>query len=192
LVAGDFEGDGHADIYAVQNSYAPIPAVGHFNCGLSQLLRGDGHGQFTPVPVAESGLLVTGDAKALVVLDFDGDGWPDFLVSRNNDTTLAFRNNGASGHKPLRIALRGPAGNPTAVGARITVESADGSMQTSEVYAGSGYYSQSTAACFFGYPDSNPPKRIRVRWPSGVSTVYDGPPPSGTISLTAPSATGQP
>ena len=28
LVAGDFDGDGHADIYAVQNSYAPIPAVG--------------------------------------------------------------------------------------------------------------------------------------------------------------------
>ena len=24
VVAGDFDGDGHADIYAVQNSYAPI------------------------------------------------------------------------------------------------------------------------------------------------------------------------
>ena len=192
IVAGDFEGDGHADIYAVQNTYAPIPAVGHFNNGLSQLLRGDGHGHFTPVPVADSGLLVPGDAKALVVLDLDGDGWPDFLVSRNNDTTLAFRNNGVPGHKPLRIALRGPAGNPTAVGARITVELADGSTQTSEVYAGSGYYSQSTAACFFGYPDSNPPKRIRVRWPSGVTTVYDGAPRSANLNFSAPPVTGQP
>jgi hypothetical protein len=192
LVAGDFDGDGHADIYAVQNSYAPIPAVGRFDGGLSQLLRGDGHGHFTPVPVAGSGLLVPGDAKALVVLDLDEDGWPDFLVSRNNHTTLAFRNNGLPGHHPLRIVLRGPAGNPTAVGARITVELADGSTQTSEVYTGSGYYSQSTAACFFGFPDANPPKHIRVRWPSGVSTVHDGLPGATTLVISAPPPTGQP
>ena len=192
LVAGDFDGDGRADIYAVQNSYAPIPAVGYFNNGLGQLLRGDGRGHFTAVPVAESGLVVPGDAKALAVLDLDGDGWPDFLVSRNNNTTLAFRNGGVPGRNPLRMVLRGPAGNPTAVGARITVELADGSTQTSEVYAGSGYYSQSSPACFFGYPDSNPPKHIRVRWPSGAATVFDGPPPSATLSLSAPPSTGQP
>ena len=192
LVAGDFDGDGHADIYAVQNSYAPIPAVGRFNNGLSQLLRGDGHGHFTPVPVAESGLLVPGDAKALAVLDLDQDGWSDFLVSRNNNTTLAFRNNGVAGRHSLRILLRGPAGNPTAVGARITVELADGSAQTSEVYAGSGYYSQSTAACFFGYPDANPPRNIRVRWPSGVTTEHGFPPNASTLTLSPPPPAGQP
>ena len=192
LVAGDFDGDGRADIYAVQNSYAPIPSVGRFDSGLSQLLRGDGHGHFTPVPVAESGLLVPGDAKALAVLDLDQDGWPDFLVSRNNNTTLAFRNNGVAGRHSLRILLQGPAGNPTAVGARITVELADGSTQTSEVYAGSGYYSQSTAASFFGYPDSNPPKNIRVRWPSGVTTEHGFPPDSSTLTLSAPPPTGKP
>ena len=192
IVAGDFDGDGHADIYVVQNSYAPIPAVGRFDGGLSQLLRGDGHGHFTPVTVAGSGLLVPSDAKALVVLDLDEDGWPDFLVSRNNDTTRAFRNNGVPGCHPLRIVLHGPAGNPTAVGARITVELADGSAQTSEVYAGSGYYSQSTAACFFGYPDANPPKHIRVRWPSGVSTAHEVPARATSLSFTAPPPTGPP
>jgi hypothetical protein len=186
IVAGDFDGDGHADIYAVQNSYAPIPAVGRYDGGLSQLLRGDGHGHFTPVPVAESGLLVPGDAKALAVLDLDLDGWPDFLVSRNNDTSLAFRNAGRAGRHSLRIELRGPAGNPTAVGARLTVELTDGSTQTSEVYAGSGYYSQSSAACFFGWPDSNPPKQIRVRWPSGVSTEHSLPANSSSLILSAP------
>lgn len=95
IVAGDFDHDGKADIYAVQNSYAPTPVVGRFDGGLSQLLRGDGQGRFTPVPPAESGLVVPGDAKALVTLDLDKDGWLDFLVTRNNDTTLAFRNKGA-------------------------------------------------------------------------------------------------
>jgi hypothetical protein len=186
VVAGDFDGDGRADIYAVQNSYAPIAAVGRFDGGLSQLLRGDGHGHFTPVPVAESGLLVPGNAKALAVLDLDQDGWPDFLVSRNNDTTLAFRNNGVTGRHSLRILLQGSAGNPTAVGARITVELTDGSNQTSEVYAGSGYYSQSTAACFFGYPDANPPKKIRVRWPSGITTEHGFPSNTSSLTISAP------
>jgi hypothetical protein len=186
IVAGDFLGEGHADIYAVQNSYAPIPSVGRFDGGLSQLLRGDGHGHFAPVTPAESGLVVPGDAKALAVLDLGQDGWPDFLVTRNNNTTLAFRNNPAAGSRPLRITLRGRPGNPTAVGARITVEFLDGSSETSEVYAGSGYYSQSTSACFFGYPSANPPKKIRVRWPSGSTTEHSFSPESSTLILSAP------
>jgi hypothetical protein len=183
LVAGDFDGDGKADIYAVQNSYAPIPVVGRFDGGLSQLLRGDGHGHFVPVLPAESNLIVTGDAKALAVLDLDGDGWPDFLVSRNNGTTLAFRNNGVAGRHSLSVVLRGPAGNPTAVGARLTLELADGSTQTSEVAAGSGYYTQSTATCFFGYPEANPPRRLSLRWPDGTTTTREVTTPSSTLTI---------
>jgi hypothetical protein len=190
VVAGDFDGDGKADIFAVQNSYAPVASVGRFDGGLGQLLRGDGHGHFTPVPPADSNLIVPGDAKALAVLDLDQDGWPDFLITRNNSTTLAYRNKGVAGRHSLRVRLRGSAGNRAAVGARITVELADGSTQTSEVYAGSGYYSQSTAACFFGYPDSNPPRRIQVRWPSGVTTAHDVPPQTATVVLSLPSSQG--
>ncbi|HXQ81595.1 MAG TPA: CRTAC1 family protein, partial [Opitutaceae bacterium] len=183
---GDFDGDGRADIYAVQNSYAPIPSVGRFDGGLSQLLRGDGRGHFTPAAPAESGLVVPGDAKALAVLDLDQDGWPGFLVSRNNNSLLAFRNSGTPGHRPLRIQLHGAAGNPTAVGARIAVELTDGSTQTGEIYAGSGYYSQSPAACFFGYPQDTPPRRILVRWPSGLTTEHGFPAGSSTLTLSAP------
>jgi hypothetical protein len=186
LVAGDFDGDGHADIYAVQNSYAPIPSVGRFDGGLSLLLRGDGQGNFTSVPPAESGLVVPGDAKALAVLDLDQDGWPDFLITRNNSTSLAFRNHGLAGRHALRIRLRGQAGNPTAVGARVSLELADGSTQTSEVYAGAGYYSQSSAACFFGYPDGNPPRRLQVRWPSGLITEHPVATTTGTLTLSVP------
>jgi hypothetical protein len=187
IVAGDFDGDGNADIYALQNSYAPIPSVGRFDGGLSQLLRGNGRGQFTPVPPAESGLVVPGDAKALALIDLDKDGWPDFLVTRNNSTMLAFRNSGIPGRHSLRIQLRGPVGNPTAVGARITVELTDGSTQTSEIYAGSGHYSQSTAAGFFGFHEGNPPKKIRVRWPLGAVTEHPFQAGSSTLTLSAPS-----
>ena len=170
VVAGDFDGDGHADIFVVQNSFAPIAAVGRFDGGISQLLRGDGRGQFTPAPPAESGLVVSGDAKALVVIDLDHDGWPDFVTSRNNATTLAFRNRGIAGRHMFAVRLRGLPGNPTAIGARITVELSDGVAQTSEVSAGGGYSSQSSAVGFFGYPEGNPPRRVRVRWPLGSTS----------------------
>jgi enediyne biosynthesis protein E4 len=186
VAAGDFDGDGHADIYAVQNSYSPIPSIGRFDGGLSILLRGDGQGNFTPAPPAESGLVVPGDAKALAVLDLDQDGWPDFVITRNNSTSLAYCNHGVAGRHALRIRLRAPPGNPTAVGARITVELADGSTQTSEVYAGAGYYSQSSAASFFGWPDGSPPRRVQVRWPSGATTVHEVGSPSATLTFAAP------
>jgi hypothetical protein len=179
LVAGDFEGSGHADIYAVQNSYAPIPPVGRFDGGLSQLLRGDGRGHFAPVPPAESGLVVPGDAKALAVLDHGG--WPDFIVTRNNGETMAFRNRGVPGRRSLCVRLRGLPGNPTAVGARISVKLADGTSRMSEVCAGSGLYSQSAAACFFGYPDGSPPLKVVVRWPTGATSEHGVPP--GSIEL---------
>jgi hypothetical protein len=172
LVAADLDGDGWADIYAVQNSYSPIPSVGRFDGGLSQMLRGNGRGGFEAVAPAASGLVVPGDAKALALVDFDRDGWPDFLVSRNNSTTLAFRNHGRPGGNSLRVTLRGKPGNPTAVGSLVTVTLVDGTVQAAEVQAGSGYYTQSTSACFFGWPDGNPPLHIRVRWPLGTTSAH--------------------
>jgi hypothetical protein len=172
LVAADLDGDGHADIYAVQNSYSPIPSVGRFDGGLSQLLLGDGRGGFVPAPPAVSGLVVPGDAKGLAMIDFYGSGRPDVVVTRNNSTTLAFHNGGTKRGNSLCVRLRGPAGNPTAVGARISLEFAGGAVQAAEVHAGSGYFSQSTAACFFGYPDASPPIMARVRWPNGSASEH--------------------
>ena len=187
LSAGDFDGDGHADIFAVQNSYSPIASVGRFDGGLGQMLRGDGRGHFAAVPIAESNLIVPGDAKALALIDLDRNGWPDFLITRNNSTTLAFRNEGIDGRKSLSVSLQGPAGNPTAIGARVTIELADGSKQMAEVHAGSGYASQSSAALFFGFLESNRPRRVSVRWPTGVVTNHDAATMmASTVTLSAP------
>ncbi len=185
LAAGDFDGDGRADIYALQNSYSPIPSVGRFDGGLSQLLRGDGSGRFEPVLCARSGLVVPGDAKALAVVDLDQDGWPDFLATRNDSTTLAFRNRGVPGRGSMSVLLRGGAGNPTAVGARVTATMRDGTTQSAEVYAGSGYYSQSSPACFFGYAETNPPRHVTVRWPSGNTSKHEAPGSPGRLVINA-------
>ena len=189
LVTGDFDGDGKTDIYSVQNSYAPNPVVGRFDGGLSQLLRGDGTGSFQPVPHAETQLVVPGDAKALVTVDMNQDGWPDFLVTRNNGTTFAFQNNGVAERHSLRVALQAKGGNPSGIGAKIIARYRDGSIQSVEMTAGSGYYSQPSAAGFFGSPNSNPLQSLEVRWPSGTVSTHPLPevrPSSLTLSEPSP------
>jgi hypothetical protein len=170
IVAGDFDGDGRTDLLLVGNSYAPVPETGRFDGGVGWLLRGDGVGGFTPVPPSESGFIVPGDARAVAMADLNQDGWPDVFVTRNNDRPLTFINHGRPGRHSFGVALRGAPGNPTAVGARLTLQLSDGSTQTAEVSAGSGYQAQSSATIFFGYPDSAPPVKLKIRWPDGRET----------------------
>ncbi|MEZ5277451.1 MAG: CRTAC1 family protein [Opitutaceae bacterium] len=187
MAAGDFDGDGRADILALHNSHAPTRVLGRFDGGIGVFLRGDGEGGFALVPAAESGLVVTGDSRALALIDLDGNGWPDFLATRNRGKALALENRGIPGHRSFSVTLEGPAGNPTAVGARISVDWADGRSGTSEVHAGSGSFSQSIASLFFGYKEGDPPIRIRVRWPSGRETGHNFTPEAAGIRLKSPS-----
>ncbi len=187
LVAGDFDGDGRSDLIAIGNSYAPIAEVGRFDGGVGWFLRGDGRGGFTPVEPAESGFIVRHDAKALATTDFNHDGWPDLFVTRNNDRALAFQNRALPGRHSFGITLRGPNGNPSAIGARLTLTLADGSIQTVEIAAGSGFFSQSSSTAFFGYPDSAAPAHLKIRWPDGrVSEQSFNQPPPKLLRLSAP------
>ncbi|HEY3757509.1 MAG TPA: FG-GAP-like repeat-containing protein [Opitutaceae bacterium] len=182
LAAGDFLGRGRADLLATQNSYAPIPSIGRYDGGLGQLVAGDGRGGFEAVAAAQSGWVVPGDAKALAIIDFNDDGHPDFLVSRNRAAGLAFRNRGGAGGHSIRVALRTSGGNPTGVGASVVCVHADGRRAMREVQAGSVAGSQSTSALFFGFTAGNPPLRFEVRWPSGSVSTH--PVPKGAAALT--------
>ncbi|HEU5079729.1 MAG TPA: FG-GAP-like repeat-containing protein [Opitutaceae bacterium] len=186
MVAGDFDGDGHLDLAFVQNSFAPIPESSRFDGGLGGILRGDGRGGFTFVSPKETGFMVIGDAKALLALDYDGDGWADFFITRDNDRTLALKNKGRPGQNSFHVALKGPPGNPHAIGARISVALSDGATETAEVTGGSSYRSQSSAALFFGYPANNLPKTITVRWPDGRTSTHPWTTPTRKLVLTQP------
>ncbi len=171
-VLTEIDGDGKYDLYLVQNFFSAQPETGHMDGGLSLLLRGNGDGTFTPAWPAESGMVVPGDAMGLTSCDLNQDGWPDFVVTQNNDRLLAFRNRGIAGRQCLAVRLQGRVGNPAGVGAKVTVHHADGSTQTAEVYAGSGYLSQSCATLFFAQGADPGVKEIQVQWPDGKQTTH--------------------
>ena len=123
----------------VQNFYGPEPETGHMAGGLSQLLTGDGTGNFKPVSPEESGLVVFEDTKSLTRKDLDGDGWKDLIIGVNNGNIKVFKNHNSGTNKNAIISLAGKIGNSSAIGARVTAQYNDGSSRVRELQAGSGY-----------------------------------------------------
>ncbi len=184
MAATDFDGDGFADLLLAHNSYAPSPSIGRFDHGLGAFLRGDGQGDFTVVPMRESGWIVPGAAKAVAVTDFDLDARPDVYVTRNDDTAIAFRTAPSSTRRPFALRLTGRGGNPDAIGARVRLQEGDRVLQTAEVRAGEGWTSQSAKTLFFSLPtDLSADARLHIRWPDGSSQNIAVPADQSYLSL---------
>lgn len=166
-VIADVDGDGIPDVYLVGNFFGPQVETGRMDGGLSLLLRGNGDGSFREVWPRESGFVVPGDAKSLALLDLNGDGWPDFIIGKNDERIAMYQNAGSKTRRMFTVRLKGPSGNPTAVGSRVTLTLDDGSSRMAEVCAGSGYLSQSTNVLFFGLGEKRTVKSVAVRWPDG-------------------------
>lgn len=170
----DFDADGHPDLALAQNFFTPQVETGRFDGGLSVLLRGDGQGGFTEVWPKASGLVVTGDAKALTLSDLDGDGRQDLVFSRNNDSPVCFLRQARLGDDPvLKIRVAGSQ-NGSAAGARVTVRLAGGRVSTSEIAAGSGYLSQSAPEVFVGLGKAGAAEEVIVRFADGTEVRRGG------------------
>ncbi len=138
VAAADLDGDGHEDLVLAQNFYAGRPGTPRYDAGRGLWLRGDGDGGFEPVRGSRSGIAVYGDARAVSLADFDRDGRVDVAFGVNGGQTRLYRNAGAT--PGLRVPLEGPPSNPRAIGARLRLEYADGTLGPArEVRSGEGY-----------------------------------------------------
>ncbi|MCA9187323.1 MAG: VCBS repeat-containing protein [Planctomycetales bacterium] len=174
----DVDDDGFLDVYLVQNFSMPNRDIGRTCGGVSQLLIGNGDGTFQPMTPASSGLIVSEDARSVIVTDANRDGWPDFVVGVNNDHTQLWERRSESASTPAGelerkgALVRLSAPDAIKIGARVTVRHADGRTQSREVHCGEGYLSQSTRDLFFTVLPS-PVQQIEVRWADGQSSVSD-------------------
>lgn len=132
------------------------------------LYRNNGDGTFTDVAYVDNADRVE-DGRGVAVFDYDQDGREDVALRNYKQPSQLLHNVGAGGHW-LELKLVGTRSNRDAVGARVTL-TADGTQQTREVHAGSGYQSGSSLVQHFGLGAATRVDHIDIRWPSGARTT---------------------
>jgi hypothetical protein len=177
VCVADLDGDGNEDIFLSQNFFAVNPENTRCDAGRGLLLRGNGKGGFGAMSGRESGIAVYGEQRGCAVADYDADGRLDLVVSQNGNATALFHNVGAEAG--LRVRLRGPPGNPWAVGAVVRLRFDQEWGPAREVHAGSGYWSVDSPIQVLG--KRGEPTHIWVRWPGGKTTM--SPLPKGASAV---------
>ena len=181
MAATDFDADGWPDLFLAQNFNTPQRETGPMDGGLSLLLKGNPSAKsaterFIPMWPRESGIAVPGDAKGAGYGDLNGDLHPDLVVGVNSASPALFLNLAKEKNRiPLAIQLKSSKrGNPTAIGAKVTVKISEFLTPSAEVLAGTGYLSQNSAVLFFGIPRElkNNAITVDVRWPDGSKTHF--------------------
>ncbi len=162
IAVADFNGDGALDLALAQNQFAVQPEDTRLDAGRGLILRGDGHGGFTPVSGTESGLRIYGEQRGAAAADFDEDGRVDLVVSQNGASTVLLHN--ISGLPGLRVRLAGPPANPDGIGAAILPWIGEVRGAAQAVTAGGGYWSQPGSVLVLG---GKRPTAVDVRWPDG-------------------------
>jgi ASPIC and UnbV/FG-GAP-like repeat/FG-GAP repeat len=131
MVVDDFDADGNLDVLINGNDYGTSIGIGRYDASYGLLLKGDGAGGFTPLTLAQSGVCIPGNGKALVKLR-DATGHYLVAASQNKDVLKIYQLQRRTGEIPV---------TPNEVGALIRYK--NGKTQKEEFNYGSGFLSQS-------------------------------------------------
>ena len=175
----DFDGDGSEDLFLAQNFFDMRLEEPRLDAGRGLWLRGDGKGNFAAMSAQDSGVKIHGQQRGSAVGDFDQDGRPDLVVMQAGADTKLFHNERA--RPGLRVRLTGSTGNPSGIGATVSLKFGSRTGPVREIHGGSGYWSQDSAVVVLATPEN--PGSIVVRWPGGKVTTSAVPAGSREINV---------
>ena len=135
-----------------------------------------------------AGLDFPEDSRSFALADLDHDGRLEIILKNRNAPQLRIlRNTMAELGSSIAFRLRGKQSNRDAIGSVITIET-EGHRQTKYVQAGSGFLSQHTKELFFGLGKTQGSVRANIRWPSGLTQVFEHLPANHRIEMEEGSA----
>jgi tetratricopeptide (TPR) repeat protein len=119
------------------------------------------------------------DDRALALVDWDQDGYPDVWLSARSAPRLRFlRNETPHAHHYLSLQLRGngTTTNRDAIGARveIVVKGLNGKRMIKSLRAGEGFLAQSSKTLLFGLGQLTDIEKVKVHWPAGNVEEFTG------------------
>jgi hypothetical protein len=176
-VFSDFDLDGHPDLYVAGGDFDDAQRI----TMRPWLYRNNGTGNFAEVDRTEAGLrhdTPKHREMGSAVADYDGDGDPDLLVVRAEDSGASpylYRNDtAAAANRWIALRLRGDGvlSNRDAIGARIRVTPKDAFgdpilllRQLREVHSSQGRGSRNSLSAPFGLGPDAVSADVEVLWP---------------------------
>jgi hypothetical protein len=172
----DFDNSGWPGIFLVNGHI--VPEVDDKGIGTSYrepkvLYLNLRDGKFSNVTArAGSALSEKHSARGLALGDLFNDGRLEAVVNNMNERPSLYRNTGHAGNF-ISLELIGTKSNRAALGALVTVETAEG-PRLEEVRSGGGYISQNDLRLHFGLGAAARAAKVTIRWPSGSVETLSG------------------
>ena len=162
---GDINNDGRADLFIAKGNVDQMPGMAMKDPNNLLIQQPDG----TFVEVAEAaGVATVERSRGAALVDFDGDGLQDLIVTNRRAPLELYRNVTTDTGSWIAVDLRQDGANTFAIGAVIAVE-ADGLSQSIQNTIGGGHAGGQLGPRHFGLGDANA-ATITVTWPDGTTS----------------------
>ena len=91
ILVEDFNNDGNLDLVIAGNLYGSEAETPRSDASIGLFLRGDGKGNFEPVPTMQSGLFISGEVREINLIHLAKIGARGIIVAKNNEPMQILR-----------------------------------------------------------------------------------------------------
>jgi hypothetical protein len=161
----DYDNDGWKDIYSANGD---VDYFGDYAKQSDTMFRNMGGKTLSDVSETMGvPFLTKGYHRGSAIGDLNGDGALDIVVTGLSERPRILMNTVNAANHWLMLSLTGIASNRDAIGAKVQVTTASGSMFYNHVSVSTGLMSTSDKRVHFGLGSETAVKSVEITWPSG-------------------------